>query len=399
MVIATVAVAMPAFLVGTMALQLRQALHFGSAELGIAVSTFYLGAAMSSIPASRLAERIGGIRVMRITAVASSIVLVALGVVVGSWRQLTVLMFLGGALSGAMSPAANLFLARRSPSGQQGFAFGVKQAAVPFASLLGGLAIPLVVLHLGWRWTFALSSSLALLAVVLVPSSQVPLAMRRRRRQEAADVEVRPVPLTVLGIGMGLGVMAASGTTTFLVSCAVSIGYSKAAAGLLVAATGALAVVTRVLSGVRADQRGGGHFRVVAAMLVTGAVGYAVLVAGVVTRSMPMLALGAAVALGAGWGWNGLFNYAVVEVYRAAPAAATGITQVGGRLGGVLGPVLFGVVMTEGSYADMWILGGAAAVCAAGTVLFGTYLLARQRNNVLAGAHDGHVSRTPADHR
>ena len=383
---ATVAVSLPGFLVGTMAVQLRASLRFNATGLGVAAGAFYLGAALSSVPASRLAERIGGVRVMRLVAVAGAAVLVLLGTVVRSWLDLTVLMCVAGGLSGAMAPAVNLFLARRSPERRQGLAFGVKQAAVPLASLLGGLAVPAVTLQFGWRWTFRLSASAAVAAALLVPRARQSLADRRRQRQATAVVRVRRGPLLVIGAGFGLGVMAASGTATFLVSAAVVAGYSKGAAGVLAGIAGACAVMARVLTGARADRRGRGHFRVVAAMLAAGAAGYVLLFAGLAVTSTVVVAAGAVLALGLGWGWNGLLTFAVVRAHADAPASATGITQVGGRLGGVLGPVLFGVVVAHGSYADAWLLATAASLGAAGAVSLGRRLLARQPTGVPASA-------------
>ena len=53
--VGTIAVGLPVFLVGTMAIQVRHSLHFGAAELGVAVGVYYLGAALSSVPGSWLA--------------------------------------------------------------------------------------------------------------------------------------------------------------------------------------------------------------------------------------------------------------------------------------------------------------------------------------------------------
>lgn len=383
-VVATASSAMPAFLAGTMAVQIRGSLRFSSADFGLAVGVYYLGAALSSVPASRVAERLGGIRVMRAMAISGAAVLVLLGTEARSWGSLAVLLFAGGCMSGAMGPASNLFLARRSAEQRQGFAFGVKQAAVPLASLLAGLAVPAVVLYLGWHWTFRLSALVALAAALLVPKSRLSLAEQRQRRRAATGHRVRRGPLVVLGIALGLGVMAASGTLAFLVSAAVGVGYSKGAAGVLVAVAGATAVASRVMTGVRADRRGRAHFRVVAVMMLVGTAGFALLATGLAVSSKVVVAVGAVVAFGAGWGWNGLFNFAVVRTHRVAPAEATGITQVGGRMGGVLGPVLFGLVIEHGSYADAWVMAAGAVLCAAGGVVFGRHLLVRQPAEVAA---------------
>ncbi len=375
----TTTASLPVFLVGTMAVEMRRSLHFGSAALGVAVAFYYLGAAVSSVPASRLVERVGGVRVMRVAVLATAVLLGLLDAETSSVEVLTVLLAASGTLSGSMNPATNLFLARRASPRRQGFAFGVKQSAVPLASVLGGIAVPAVALNLGWRWAFGFAAVLALLATAVVPAPRVNMAERRRQHRETPQRQVRSPALVVLSIGLALGVLASSGCTAFLVSGAVSIGYGKGAAGIIAAVAGLAAVTTRIGTGARADRRGGRHFPVVAVMLCLGALGYILLATGTAATSRPVFALGAVAALGMGWGWNGLFNFAVVHSHPDFPATATGITQVGGRLGGVAGPVLLGIAVANGSYTVAWLVAGLSAVCGAAAMLIGRHLLLQAR--------------------
>jgi hypothetical protein len=46
-----------------------------------------------------------------------------------------------------------------------------KQAAVPAATLLGGIAVPVVALPLDWRWVYAGGAFAALAAIAVAPSS------------------------------------------------------------------------------------------------------------------------------------------------------------------------------------------------------------------------------------
>ena len=59
-------------------------------------------------------------------------------------------------------------------------------------------------------------------------------------------------------------------------------------------------------------------------------------------------------AFAAGWGWSGLFTFAVVKDNPHAPAAATGITQVGKLVGAALGPAVFGWLADSLSYGTAW---------------------------------------------
>lgn len=383
-VLATVTASLPVFLVGTMAVEIRHSLHFSTAVLGLVVALYYLGAATSSVPASRLAEAVGGIRVMRTGALAVAVVSGLVAGVASSWAALTVLMVLAGMISGSMGPATNLFLVRRTDQSGQGLAFGIKQAAVPLAALLGGVAVPAVALSLGWRWAFGFASVLSMIAVVVIPAPRVALSERRLLLRGQTRAPVRSIPLTVLALGLGLGVAASSGAAAFLVSAAVTLGFAKGTAGLVAALAGACAVVSRVATGARADRRGGRQFPVIALMLAIGALGYLLLVASSATSSRPLFVVGSVLALGSGWGWNGLFNFAVARTHLHAPAAATGVTQVGGRLGGVAGPAVLGVVAAQGSYGVAWLVAAAAAAGGAGAMLVGHALLVRARSDLSA---------------
>ena len=382
--LAMVVGSLPVFLVGTLAVEIRHSLHFDTEALGIAIAVYYLGAASSSLPVSRLVEHVGGARVMRIAMLGAAVLFALIGGLATSWAALVVLLLLAGGISGSMNPAANLFLARRAESTHHGLVFGIKQAAVPFASLLGGLAVPAIALTVGWRWAFGAGTLLALVAAAVIPRSRTTLAEHRRRHPYAARAPVASAALITLTVGLGLGVMASSGATAFLVSAAVSLGFAKASAGLVAAAAGGAAVATRITIGARADRRGGGHLRVVVLLMLVGVAGYGLLASGTLEHSHWLFVLGALLALGGGWGYNGLFTFAVIRTHRDTPAAATGVTQIGGRLGGMLGPAVFGLVADHVSYSASWVVAAVTAAVAAAVVVVGRRLLVAARSQSLA---------------
>jgi len=75
-----------------------------------------------------------------------------------------------------------------------------------------------------------------------------------------------------------------------------------------------------------------------------------------------------------GWSWPGLFNLSVVRNNPSAPAAATGISQIGVFVGAALGPAVGGVIIDNGSYRLLWLFG--ASTLSAGSVL-AVYLRSR----------------------
>jgi predicted MFS family arabinose efflux permease len=97
------------------------------------------------------------------------------------------------------------------------------------------------------------------------------------------------------------------------------------------------------------------------ALLVAGAGGFALLAVG----SPAPFVLGAFVAFGLGWGWPGLFNLAVVDLYRESPGAATGISQSGIYVGAAFGPAAYGLLSSGIGYSAAWLVAGAFALVAA----------------------------------
>ena len=372
----TVACALPVFLLGAVAVQIRESVHFGAGTLGLLVALYYLGAAASSVALGRLVESVGALRIMRVAPALSAVVLGLIAAVARSSLTLAALLVVAGIASAAMQPASNSYLSRRMSSRRQGEAFGIKQSAVPLTTLLAGLAVPALALTVGWRFAFGLAAVLAAVVAVVMPRPSIPLAQRRAESVASAPPSSAKV-LWVLAGGFGLGLTAAGSLTAFLASSAVSAGAGRGWAGLLVGIGGAAAVVGRIVAGRRADRRGGDHLPAVAWMLAVGALGYGGLAVATVDHAAFAYLPIVLVVFGAGWGWNGLFNFAVIRDYPDRPAWATGVTQTGGRVGGMVGPFLFGELVSHSSYAVAWGAAGAISVAAAAVVLAGGRMAAR----------------------
>lgn len=373
----TVACALPVFLVGAVAVQMRDSLRFGAGTLGLVVGLYYVGAALSSVSLGHLVEEVGALRTMRVACVVSAAVLALIAGAVHSVVALAVLLVVAGVSSAAMQPAANTYLTRRMREDRQGVAFGVKQSAVPLTTALAGLAVPTLALTVGWRWAFALAAAVSAMVAVVLPRPTQSLAARR-----AASTPRAPRPgareLWVMAAGFGLGLAAAGSLTAFLASSVVAAGAGRGSAGLLVGAGGAAAIVGRVTVGWYADRRGGDHLPVVAAMLAVGAVGYLALAVASAERATWVFLPVVVVVFGIGWGWNGLFNFAVVRYHPERPGWATGVTQTGGRMGGVVGPLLFGQIAGHASYAVAWSVAAGACVMGSAIMLAGRWMALRR---------------------
>ena len=363
---------LPAFLTGGLAVQMREEFGFGVAALGLAVAAFFVCSSLVSAVMGRLVERIGSRQGMRLSAIGSAASLLGIALLAESWAGLVACLVLGGLANAVSHPATHLSLAREVPACRQGLSFGVKQAAIPAATLLAGLAVPGISLTLGWRWAFAGGAALALAVASLVPEAS---GSTPRRRERTREKDARVAPLLLLALGIGLGSTAATPLGAFIVESSVAAGLRVETAGLLLALGSAVNIVVRVLFGHLADGMSGGRLRLVAAMLGIGVAGFALLATGESGLIVP----GALLAFGAGWGWPGLFNFAVVKTSPGAPAAATGITQTGASGGAALGPLVFGLVAEVTSYDVAWLGSGAMALAALVAILAGRRMLLRDR--------------------
>lgn len=368
---------LPVFLTGALAVQIRAQLHFAGAGLGVLVAVFFLAGVVGSLAAGQVSDRSGPSAVMRVATATSALCLAGIAVVAHSAVGLGVLLGVAGVANGLVQPSVNAFLVRAVPPGRQGLAFGMRQSAVPLSTLLGGLAVPALALTVGWRWAYGAAAALAVVACLSLPSPAAMGAVLAGRERHGGAASARPAtevhlpPLVVLALGAALGAGAANALGTFLVAAAVSAKASPGVAGWLAAGGSLCGLVTRVSVGARADRRPGGHLRVVVGMLALGGAGYALLA----TDRLELMVPGAALAFGAGWGWNGLFNYAVARTHPHAPAKATAVTQAGVFAGSVAVPLLFGQVVDHASFGAAWLLAGGFVVAAAGVVAMGGRLL------------------------
>lgn len=365
-VAATILGVLPVFLLGGLAVQVRDELGLSEAGLGLAVATFFAASALMSVPGGRLSERIGAERGILFGAVNSLLALAGVALVATSLPLLLACMTIGGVGNGVTQPAANLALARQISVGRQGLAFGLKQSSIPIATLLGGLAVPVIALTVGWRWAYAAGGGLASMLAVWALTRDTSGKRTRVTSGTIEGAEFRP--LLRLAAAGGLASAAANSLGTFLVLWGVAAGLAPGTSGLMFAVGSAASILSRISMGRIADARSFSALGVVGGLLLAGAVGFALLATG----SLPWLYLvGTLLGFSAGWGWPGLFNLAIVRTNRQAPAAATGVTQAGVYTGGVVGPPLFGLVAQTFSYEAAWTAGAIVLAVAAALVLMG----------------------------
>jgi MFS family permease len=356
---------LPVFLTGGLAVQISAELGFDPAGLGLVVALFFAVSATASLPSGWLVERFGSVPTSRAAVLGAAAVMTAMALVAHSYAALVVILLCGAWCNVLGQLASNLTLARYVPPERLGLSFGVKQAAIPIATLLSGAAVPAIALTVGWRWAFAIGAVLALLALRLTPRESA------RRERTGDKGELATGALTVIAVAAGLAASASTALGIFLVASAVDRGVDAGLAGLTLTMGSVVGLVLRLVHGWLADKRTGGHIAVVAASLLLGAGGLALLaVPGSVA-----LVLGTVLGFGLGWAWPGLLQFAVVRLNPTAPAAATSIVQVGVYSGGFVGPIGFGFLATHLSFPVAWLVGAASMLAAAGLMVVGRRML------------------------
>ena len=380
---------LPVFLLGALVVQTRDDIALPRTVLGLSVSAFFAVSALSSVPAGRVVERLGAGPGMALGATASAMALAVAGTA-NSSAQLLTGVAIGGLANATGQVAANFALARGVPRGRQGIAFGIKQAAVPAATALAGLAVPAIALTIGWRWAY-LAGALVPVAfgvwAARCPGLRLAAVTGRQTSTPARRTDLAVRALVLLAFSGALGTVAANTIAAFLVDASVSAGFDPARAGLLLAVGSMSSVVVRVGIGSFVDAHRLPLLQLVAGMLAVGAAGLALLSSA---TSGVVVSLAAVVSYVGVWGWNGVFTLAIVRANPSGPAAATGITQAGLYIGGVVGPTVFGLVARTVGYPAAWrVIAVSAALGAAGMGL--------SAHRSPAGRRRGHAATTAGE--
>lgn len=381
----TVVAVLPVFLIGGLAVQLERDLGMTASALGVAVAVFWAVSALFSAPAGYVASGLGMRRGMPLAVGLAFAALIGTAFLTPHWTFLILWLSLAGAANALTHPLSNGLIVDQVATRNRAFAFGLKQAAIPAATLTAGLSVPVFALTVGWNWTFALA---ALLAALLIPAllrvlpRRVPNPVPRSERpaREPLPRRLRPFLLATAVAG-GLGAAQANVVGAFTVTMAVQAGFDAAAAGLLLGAASVAGIFARPLVGIAADRGIGGSMATVALMMGAGCLG----LLGMASGHPVAYAAGCVVAFGFGWGWNGLVHYVVSHTAHPFTVQATGITQSGTYIGGTLGPLLFGLIFSQFGPAVGWALAAVLAAAGAAAALV-AFRLEKKLRGAAAGA-------------
>jgi predicted MFS family arabinose efflux permease len=381
---------LPVFLLGALSGLIRDDLGLDEAAIGAAVTVLFVVVGLTATSLGRLTERIGAGRALHLGVAVCGLATASIGAFASSFWHIALALAVVGIGLGAIDTGAARAFAEGIPPGRQGSAFGLKEASVPGASLLAGVALPTLGVVLGWRGTFVGALVVAALVLLLLPkqprfgrsrSAPTPPGRTASAGGRTASAGGRtatelpgtaegsaPTPLRIrwFAAGVGLGSGAATAGATFLAPAVTDRGLSTAAAGTVLAVASIASILVRIALGRWADRPTAPTVTATAVAIGVGAVG-----AGLLAAPVPPLVavVGALALLGGGWGWTGLAFLSVVRAHAGAPAVAAGVVLTGLGIGGAAGPPAFGALASRVSYPAAWAataaaLGVAAAICA-----------------------------------
>jgi MFS family permease len=391
--IGTLSSAFPIFLTGALAVQLRDEIGLTATHVGLAMGSSFGVAAVLSAPMGRFAERLGPSRGFRVGLTTSALAMLAVALLARNVWQFCLFLGLAGAGNALNQPSANLMLTTHVDGERLGFALAAKQSGMPTAALLGGVAVPAIALTVGWQWAYVAGAVMAVGVMLGFPPDSGSRSDHNASANTTGDRRsARPdlgMPLLLLYAMVGLlGATSAGTMVGFITSGAEASGLGPGAAGLVLSLGSLVGITSRLFQGWQVDRWGVLPIQRLVWLYGLGGLGMLVLAIDVpityVLAPIPAFAFG--------WAWPGLFNLSVIRNNPSAPAAATGISQVGVFIGAALGPALGGVIIDNGSYRLLWLFG-------ASTLLLGSMLATVLRRHIRRNRERTPVASTRLSHR
>ncbi|MBX9588191.1 MAG: MFS transporter [Hyphomonadaceae bacterium] len=350
---------------------IKEQMGVGFFELGLALTTFNVVTGVTQAPMGFLVDRVGARAVLIAGLVLGGLAFISLGFT-SAYAWLIVTAVLAGLANCVYHPADYAILVEGIAEERIGRAFSIHT----FAGFAGAAIAP--PLLLGLAAAGGLSTSLVLAGLLAWATAAMVILIPDRQRDEerrphsgstgaAADSTsvVTPAVLALTGFFTLLALSHSAMYSFSVVALIASHQVSLAAATAALTAYLAASAIGVLAGGVLAD-RTRRHGDVAAAGFALSAV----LALAIALLTLP------AVALVAAMGLTG-FLFGIIQpsrdmlVRKAAPPGAAGrvfgIVSTGFNIGGIVGPLLFGWLMDNGT--PRWIFGAAVAFMAA-TALF-----------------------------
>ena len=329
---------------------LRDRYDLSLSQVGLALSSVWIGPILTLLPWGLLADRIGE-RFVLASGLAGCGVLEAAAGWAGSFVTLVALLGVAGGMGASVNAASGRAVMQWFSASQRGFALGVRQTAIPLGGAVAALALPAVNDAGGLKAAFGFLGAVCIVSAVVAVVA-VREAARPEIELEAEDVEwtLRDRRLWLLSAGSSLYLFAQIALTSFFVLFLHDehgLGAGEAAVALAVMQIGA--VITRISAGrisdsLRARIR---PLRWIGLASSAGVLLTAVLTNAPVAIVVPVMVVAGAVSMA----WNGLSVTAAAELAGIRRSgAAIGFQQTTLSVTGVFVPAAFAYAVDSTSW-------------------------------------------------
>ena len=361
---------------------IRADLSLARWQVGAITAVTFGGAALASVPAGRLTDRLGAPPVL-----AAAVAAVACGCALVALAPLAPLFLLGvaavGLAYGLITPPTNVIVRGAATTRHGSLLMSVKQVGVTIGGFVSGTTMPTIADAFGWR--------LALLApaVVCAAVALAALASRRTLLRHSELALAVPLPgvarpaasrrlaLGVGGFGFVMGGLQLAFVTYLSLFLREAHGYRLAVAGISLAVTMAAGTAGRLVWAVVSDRffadRRSVGLGFNALLSVVGMGGLALLPSSLLI--WPCVGL-----VGfANIGWNGVYMALVAEsapLGRIGRASGSALRTV--FAGAVVVPPALGLVADREGWRAAWLAACVLASLAAGSI--GMAALAQRDN-------------------
>ncbi|MEU7474578.1 MFS transporter [Lentzea sp. NPDC042327] len=364
-VLATAAMAvsmLQLFVLGALGPVLVTDLGVAQWQLGALVAVGFAVAALLSLPAGALVDRVGARRALAGVFVVSAVALAVLAVAGSVW-WIAAGVALGGVPQALANPATNKVVVAAVARERLGAVTGWKQSGVQLGAFVAGVPLAGAAAVVDWRWGVGVLAVLCLVGAVLATRLAVPAVPAQRGRGRVGG-RVRALAVFSLALGFGL----ASVNTFFPLYGVDRLELPAPVAAWSIAVVGLVGIAGRVCWSAAAGRSG--DPAAVLPLLALGAV-----------VSVAVVALAEHVHWLVWFGAAGIGVFAVagnavsmVAVLRAVPQGLAGraaaVVSAGFFSGFAAGPPVSGLVLQQAGYPWLWgVVGVAFGLAAAVGVL------------------------------
>ncbi|PZC46718.1 MAG: Nitrate/nitrite transporter NarK [Chloroflexi bacterium] len=363
---------------------IQDELALSQAQMGL-ISAALLGGGISNLPGGWLSDLWGAKRIVIISLLLMTLPAIGFAASESLWMLIVMGAFIG-VISGPVFPASTRVVMDWLPRRKLGIAMGLKQASPSMSGMMAAAIIPTVAVALGWRWTVVAALSLVAVIVVLLISfyRDKPTTGTQNARTSLKGIgelaRDRRLLIPVLWATIFAGIQFVF-YTYFILFLVQKVELSPVQAGALMGLAQGTSIVGRILWGAASDTIFQGRRLVVLGIMgITACVSYALLSLLTPTSPFYVIAIMAAGHGIASLAWSGL--YAVFIGEAAGPGrvgVAIGLTQIIMRLGMVLLPPLFGLLIDiTDSYSLAWRLASVIIL----VMTLGLFILGREPKRV-----------------